>query len=114
MGYASYVLPDGREAGYGIEAECDQPDCSAEIDRGLGYLCGDNPDGHRDPTEAGCGLYFCGQHLDTHDCVNPECGTWSDDEERSCALAKSHTEDEDSPHRCHDEIEFTTTQEGTN
>lgn len=29
MGYAYYLLPDGREAGYGVEAECDADDCKA-------------------------------------------------------------------------------------
>lgn len=99
MGYASYTLPDGREAGYAVEAECDHPDCSAEIHRGLDYLCGNYPDGHRDPAEPGCGLYFCSQHGDDHACTNPECGAYSDDEELYCGLAKSHLEDEDSPHR---------------
>lgn len=72
MGYSHYLLPDGREAGYGVDAECDQPDCHAEIDRGLGYLCGRNPDGWRDPSEPGCGLYFCMEHTYSHDCANPD------------------------------------------
>lgn len=71
MGYGYYILPDGREAGYGVEAECDQPGCIAPIDRGLGYLCGDEPDGHRDPSEPGCGEYFCPDHESTHNCPNP-------------------------------------------
>ncbi len=59
MGYAYYTLPDGREAGYGVEAECDAPGCQVRIDRGLGYLCGRNPDGHKDAEEPGCGNYYC-------------------------------------------------------
>jgi len=59
MGYAYYTLPDGREAGYGVEATCDAPDCSTEIDRGLAYLCGENPLGD----EYGCTGYFCDKHL---------------------------------------------------
>jgi hypothetical protein len=74
MGYGYYILPDGREAGYNVEAECDAPGCTVMIDRGLGWLCGRDPDGHRDPSEPGCGLYFCGEHLgfDAHHCTNPD------------------------------------------
>lgn len=74
MGYSYYVLPDGREAGYAVDAVCDYPDCEEEIDRGLGYLCGIAPDGWRDPKAPGCGKYFCSAHLfeGTHDCPNPE------------------------------------------
>lgn len=77
MGYAYYTLPDGREAGYGVEAECDHPDCTEQIDRGLGYLCGNDPDGYRDDSEPGCGRYFCGQHDVDHDCPNPN--GWDED-----------------------------------
>jgi hypothetical protein len=59
MGYGYYVLPDGREAGYSVEATCDEPGCDAQIDRGLGYLCGTDPGGSEDS----CGDYFCGKHL---------------------------------------------------
>lgn len=60
MGYASYTLPDGREAGYAVEATCDEPGCDAAIDRGLAYLCGQMPGGD----EYGCGGYFCPDHLE--------------------------------------------------
>jgi hypothetical protein len=59
MGYASYVLADGREAGYAVDAICDDKDCTAKIDRGFYYLCGRMPGGD----EHGCGGYFCGEHL---------------------------------------------------
>lgn len=72
MGYAHYTLPDGREAGYGVEATCDKDGCETEIDRGLGYLCGDYPDGWRDDEAPGCGNYYCGPHQGDHDCSNPE------------------------------------------
>lgn len=72
MGYGYYVLADGREAGYGVQAECDRGGCAAQIDRGLGYLCGNLPDGWRDESEPGCGLYFCGPHGYDHDCANPD------------------------------------------
>ena len=61
MGYAHYVLADGREAGYGVETVCDKAGCGEKIDRGLAYLCGDRPGGD----EYGCGGYFCGRHLYT-------------------------------------------------
>ena len=48
-----------RDIGYGVPAFCDYPGCSAEIDRGLAYVCGGGPYG--DPN--GCGLYFCEVHL---------------------------------------------------
>lgn len=73
MGYSYYELPDGREAGYGVTAVCDQPGCAVRIDRGLGCLCGFRPDGHRGPEEPGCGRYFCGRHEHDHGCTNPEC-----------------------------------------
>lgn len=48
-----------RDIGYGVPAYCDHPGCMKEIDRGLSYVCGDEPYGG----ERGCGLYFCWQHL---------------------------------------------------
>lgn len=68
MGFANYFLADGREAGYGVEARCDKAGCEPEIDRGLGYLCGDNPVGWRTEQEAGCGGYYCASHRNDHDC----------------------------------------------
>lgn len=46
-----------KDIGYGVSAYCDHPGCAAEIDRGLSYVCGG---------EYGCGLYFCGKHLQYH------------------------------------------------
>jgi hypothetical protein len=48
-----------RDVGYGVPAYCDQPGCTAEIDRGLGHICGGEPFGG----EHGCGLHFCTHHL---------------------------------------------------
>lgn len=90
MGYAHYTLPDGREAGYGVQAECDAPGCVNMIDRGLSYLCGETPDGHRDPSEHGCGNYFCTELESHHDCPNPACGEYSDDGNLYCQLARGH------------------------
>jgi hypothetical protein len=48
-----------RDIGYGVPAICDHPECSAEINRGLSYVCGGEPYGG----ERGCGLFFCSKHL---------------------------------------------------
>lgn len=50
-----------RDIGYGVPATCDHPGCAAEIDRGLGYVCGGQPYGG----DFGCGLYFCPKHKKT-------------------------------------------------
>lgn len=47
-----------RDIGYGVPAICDHPDCTKQIDRGLGYVCGGEPYGG----DEGCGLFFCGEH----------------------------------------------------
>ncbi len=47
-----------RDVGYGVPALCDHPDCGEEIDRGLSYVCGNEPFGG----ETGCGLFFCYGH----------------------------------------------------
>ena len=52
-----------RDIGYGVPAICDSPKCSEEIDRGLSYVCGQEPFGG----EKGCGLYFCSKHLYFHE-----------------------------------------------
>lgn len=62
MGYAYYtVYRNGQkiEAGYGVEADCEEANCGERIDRGLAYLCGNEPGGD----EYGCGGYYCGKHL---------------------------------------------------
>lgn len=59
MGYAFYDTPMG-EAGYSVEDICHKEGCDEEIDRGLGFLCGNTP-GQAD--EYGCGRWFCGDHL---------------------------------------------------
>lgn len=37
-----------RDIGYGVPATCDHPDCNEEIDRGLAYVCGNEPRGGED------------------------------------------------------------------
>jgi hypothetical protein len=59
MGWSiGYDSNHKRDIGYGVPAVCDHPDCNAEIDRGLSYVCGGEPYGG----EHGCGLFFCEQH----------------------------------------------------
>ena len=57
MGYGVYSR-EGRWAGYGIPAICDHIECETKIDRGMSYLCGEEPG-----AEKGCGLFFCSDHL---------------------------------------------------
>jgi len=59
MGYAVYDTPRGP-AGYGIPDVCHTAGCAERIDRGLGFLCGNQP-GAAD--EYGCGWWFCAEHL---------------------------------------------------
>ena len=60
MGWAvGYDQNWERDIGYGVPAYCDHPVCDAEIDRGLGCVCGGQPYGG----DEGCGLYFCEKHL---------------------------------------------------
>jgi hypothetical protein len=47
-----------RDIGYGVPSICDHPGCTEEINRGLGYVCGEEPYGG----EKGCGLFFCERH----------------------------------------------------
>lgn len=61
MGYGFYFVGE-RPAGYMVLATCDKRGCEEEIDRGLGYLCGQYPhDLWSD--EPGCGRYYCEAHL---------------------------------------------------
>lgn len=60
MGWSlGYDTRWSRDIGYGVTAFCDHPGCGKEIDRGLSYVCGGEPYGG----DRGCGLYFCGAHL---------------------------------------------------
>lgn len=59
MGYGSYEIGGssplaGEMGGYGHEG------CETVIDRGMAYMCGDNPHGG---DEDSCGLFFCYEHL---------------------------------------------------
>lgn len=59
MGWANCGTDsEGRSIGYAFIAVCDHPNCTSEIDRGLGYACGDM----HGETELGCEKYFCEKH----------------------------------------------------
>ena len=57
----------GRPIGYGHEATCDAAGCSAQIHRGLSYVCG----GMHGGDGVGCGLYFCTEHKTVGEIENP-------------------------------------------
>lgn len=90
MGYMFYTLPDGREAGYGVEATCDVEGCEKTVWRGYDALCGESPEGRREANEYGCGFYFCSAHESDHGCVNPACSVHSYDGYGYCELPKGH------------------------
>lgn len=59
MGWAFCGTNDhGQEMGYGVEAVCDEPGCTAVIDRGLAHVCGRM---HEDSET--CHKYYCSEHL---------------------------------------------------
>ena len=74
MGYQVYEDRAARDlgverwAGYGVPAVCDFPTCDAAIDRGMGYRCEDlwalESGVLVRRKDEGCGLHFCGEHLD--------------------------------------------------
>lgn len=62
-----------RDIGYGVPAYCDHPGCTAEIHRGLSYVCcATQPHGG----DTGCGRYFCSEHMavEYDDDDEPRCG----------------------------------------
>lgn len=59
MSWAVGTNKEGRDVGYGVPCKCDVPNCDADIDRGLAYVCG----GMHDGGENGCGRYMCAAHL---------------------------------------------------
>ncbi|HEV7451421.1 MAG TPA: hypothetical protein VGO16_08545 [Pseudonocardiaceae bacterium] len=59
MCYARYNTPRG-EAGYAVEDVCHEDGCEEQIDRGLTYLCGEQPGVAAD---GACGRWFCVDHL---------------------------------------------------
>ena len=78
----------GRALGWAIKAVCDEPGCTADIDRGLGYICGMPNATHgswRDEGMVGCGRYYCVHHRKSHEC--PKSAGLSD-EERAAVMER--------------------------
>jgi len=63
---------EGRLIGYAIEALCDHPGCTKEIDRGLDFACG----GMHGELDHACEKYFCWDHrfFIAVDCIAEESG----------------------------------------
>jgi hypothetical protein len=86
MGYSiGYDENWNRDIGYGVPAVCDHPDCAEEIDRGLSYVCGEEPFGGG----VGCGLYFCeGHRISKH---------FDEGDDPDCAMVCARCADGDEP-----------------
>lgn len=50
-----------RDVGYSVIAICDHPGCTAEITRGIGYVCCENIN-HR----VSCGAFLCEEHRENY------------------------------------------------
>lgn len=95
MGYAVYRDPSnpGRWAGYAVPAECDWPDCTERIYRGMDARCeyhanyrytdatgnevgpGGDWEKEEQVDDEGCYLHFCEEHLyneDAHENIQPK------------------------------------------
>lgn len=84
MGYQCYEM-NGRDQGYGVPAKCDHPGCNEDIDRGMGFACGGDPNEN-------CGLFFCHKHK-AHD-IDPE-AEWTADNRHTfsvCGRCKTGAE----------------------
>jgi len=77
-----------RDIGYGVPAHCDHPGCTAEIDRGLGYVCGDEPYGG----EHGCGLFICVEHQRSNDKCLQLCQHCADRRRKELTPSSDHPE----------------------
>lgn len=79
MGYSiGYDREHDRDIGYGVPAFCDFPGCHVEINRGMGYICGNYGDDHS------CGLYFCSHHKEYHEFMDGDSGLYC----HRCATGK--------------------------
>lgn len=69
MGYSiGFDSTWNRDIGYAVPAVCDYPECNAEINRGLSYVCGEEAFGGDD----GCGLFFCSKHRNYSEALDCE------------------------------------------
>lgn len=56
-----YCEKQKRDVGYGVLAICDHPGCTAEIDRGMDYICCEDINHN-----ACCGAFYCAEHRDNY------------------------------------------------
>ncbi|WP_323142734.1 hypothetical protein [Massilia phyllosphaerae] len=77
-----------RDIGYGVLAHCDHPGCTAEIDRGLGHVCGDDVYGG----EHGCGLFICSEHTHSNRHHHQLCQHCADRRRRKLQPSPDHPE----------------------
>lgn len=77
MGWSQGINHEGRTVGYAIAGICENPGCDNKINLGLYYCCGEL-DGVFGA--AGCGHYFCGEHLYYGE-DGQRCGRCLDEEE---------------------------------
>ena len=75
-----------RDIGYGVPAFCDHPGCNAEIDRGLGFVCGGEPQGG----EHGCGLFVCGEHQHANSKCSQLCQHCADRRRKALTPSQDH------------------------
>lgn len=117
MGYGEYVQTQcqqhaktdkalSRSAGYLVDAKCDHPDCEKELDRGLDYLCGNDP-------FSGCQGFYCDDHSPTLIYAD-ELEEYTDDELKQLGVTRSTVQkyfeiDPDSAYTVcqHEPIDFT-------
>lgn len=58
MGWG-YGTVQGKEVGYTVDTTCEHLGCTATINRGLSYACGND----HGEDEVSCAGYFCDNHL---------------------------------------------------
>jgi len=104
MGWGSGTTDSGKDIGYMVDATCEHPGCTEEINRGLSYACG----GEHGEDEVSCDGYFCNSHRKnwvdrdgTGDCVMVcdscvdvllKTGEWIEDEEEGTVIRKEEFE----------------------
>jgi hypothetical protein len=77
-----------RDIGYGVPAYCDHPGCKKEIDRGISFVCGGEPEGG----EQGCGLFICGEHQHSNGACYQLCRHCADKRRRKLTPSADHPE----------------------
>lgn len=95
MGYSIFdqvINGVERDAGYGVIALCDHPNCTAVIDRGMGYACCDAI--HHDGS---CGGFYCSEHIMLWSVISKDEFEGLDDKEIQKLLEQYGLSDQYSP-----------------